>query len=195
MKIISSPVQTRHDPQQIMLRGRMIKPVEQPKRLRILAQSLAEDGTRPSNPAPMHSIPSAGFTIRSMSIFSARLMPSGRNFPMPASRSCRIRTTIAARRRRANRPGAYHNRSPEKPAGTSATSIAPSAKGHGRRLRRPHAAPFMQPSLLRLVRAAPSQLVARPGITPIEIRPRAFATSITPPWWPTCWLPASGASR
>ncbi|QUS38652.1 histone deacetylase family protein [Tardiphaga alba] len=44
MKVISSPVQTRHDPQQIMLRGRMIKPVEQPERLRILAQSLAEDG-------------------------------------------------------------------------------------------------------------------------------------------------------
>ena len=44
MKIISSPIQTRHDPQQIMLRGRMIKPVEQPERLRILVQSLAEDG-------------------------------------------------------------------------------------------------------------------------------------------------------
>ncbi|MEH2529038.1 acetoin utilization deacetylase AcuC-like enzyme [Bradyrhizobium sp. AZCC 1588] len=44
MKIISSPVQTRYDPQQIMLRGKMVKPVEQPERLRILAQSLAEDG-------------------------------------------------------------------------------------------------------------------------------------------------------
>jgi acetoin utilization deacetylase AcuC-like enzyme len=44
MKIISSPVQKRHSPHQIMLRGKMIRPVERPERLDVLVQSLCEDG-------------------------------------------------------------------------------------------------------------------------------------------------------
>lgn len=44
MKIISSPIQTRHRPQQIMLRGKMIRPVEQPERATILVDSLTKDG-------------------------------------------------------------------------------------------------------------------------------------------------------
>jgi acetoin utilization deacetylase AcuC-like enzyme len=55
MKIISSPIQMKHDPKQIMLRGKMIRPVEQPERLRILAQSLALDGHQPIEPG-MHAL-------------------------------------------------------------------------------------------------------------------------------------------
>ena len=44
MKIISSPVQKRHDPHQIMLRGKMVTPVERPERLDVLVKSLCEDG-------------------------------------------------------------------------------------------------------------------------------------------------------
>ena len=51
MKIVSSATQTRHDPQQIMLRGKMVKPVEQPERLRILSKSLVEDGHEAVEPA------------------------------------------------------------------------------------------------------------------------------------------------
>lgn len=44
MKIISSPVQKLHNPHQIMLRGKMVTPVERSERLDVLVQSLCEDG-------------------------------------------------------------------------------------------------------------------------------------------------------
>ena len=55
MKIISSPIQIRHRPQQIMLRGRMIRPVEQPEHATILVDSLTKDGHEAVAPAA-HSL-------------------------------------------------------------------------------------------------------------------------------------------
>lgn len=44
MKIISSPVQLKHNPRQTMLRGKMVAAVERPERLGLLVNSLCEDG-------------------------------------------------------------------------------------------------------------------------------------------------------
>ena len=44
MKIISSPVQKRHNPHQIMLRGKMVTPVERSERLDVLVKGLCADG-------------------------------------------------------------------------------------------------------------------------------------------------------
>jgi acetoin utilization deacetylase AcuC-like enzyme len=50
MKIISSPVQLNHNPRQIMLRGKMVTPVERPERLNLLVKSLCEDGHQDVRP-------------------------------------------------------------------------------------------------------------------------------------------------
>jgi acetoin utilization deacetylase AcuC-like enzyme len=55
MMIVSSPAQKRHNPHQIMLRGKMVTPVERPERLDVLVQSLCEDGHEHVVPEP-HSI-------------------------------------------------------------------------------------------------------------------------------------------
>src|SRR5262249_20692269 len=44
MKVISSPTQKLHKPRQIMLRGKIVTPVEQPERLDVLMHSLCGDG-------------------------------------------------------------------------------------------------------------------------------------------------------
>jgi acetoin utilization deacetylase AcuC-like enzyme len=55
MKIISSPAQKGHNPRQIMLRGRMVTPVERPERLDVLVQGLCEGGHQNVLPDP-HAI-------------------------------------------------------------------------------------------------------------------------------------------
>jgi acetoin utilization deacetylase AcuC-like enzyme len=50
MKIISSPIQKRHNARQIMLRGKMVTPVERPERLDVLVNSLCEDGHQAVTP-------------------------------------------------------------------------------------------------------------------------------------------------
>jgi acetoin utilization deacetylase AcuC-like enzyme len=50
MKIISSPVQLKHNPRQFMLRGRMAPPVERPERLDLLVKGLCDDGHQDVRP-------------------------------------------------------------------------------------------------------------------------------------------------
>src|ERR1700743_24905 len=50
MKIISSHIQKRHNARQIMLRGKMVTPVERPERLDVLGNSLGEDGHQAVTP-------------------------------------------------------------------------------------------------------------------------------------------------
>lgn len=50
MKIISSPAQLDYRPRQMMIRGKLVSPVEQPERLNVLTAGLVEDGHEHERP-------------------------------------------------------------------------------------------------------------------------------------------------